>query len=116
MRKFFILFSLISLSLTAFAKDGKDAVKKPKIKWKDVALSEKEPVGCEELGKIDHDTNTFMTFSGKGFKEKAYKGIKKKVAKLGGDTFFVKDRMSVGNVATYEAVAYYCGEKNKTEK
>lgn len=38
---------------------------------KDVNIAETEPKGCTFLEKLDVDSGTWMTFSGKGFKEKS---------------------------------------------
>jgi hypothetical protein len=110
----FTLGAVIVLSFgnLCLAADEKSA-KRTKLKWKDVQVVETEPKVCEFIEKIDKDSNSFFTFSGKGFKEKALKGLKKKAGKLGANTVFITDKMIVGEVLNYEAKIYYCTEEQK---
>ena len=102
---------LISSNL-CFAADEK-AKKRPKLAWKDVQVVETDPKACEFIQKVDKDSNSFFTFSGKGFKEKALRGLKKKAGKLGANTVFITDKMIIEDVLNYEAKIYFCTEEQK---
>lgn len=102
---------LLSSSLS-FAADEK-AEKRPKLKWKEVEVVDTEPKACEFIEKLDKDSNMFFTFSGKGFKEKALRGLKKKAGKKGANTVFITDKMIIQDVLNYEANTYFCRAEQK---
>lgn len=101
------------LIATGIALAAGDKVKRPKLKWKDVAVVETEPKACEFIEKIDKDSNSFFTFSGKGFKEKALRGLRKKAGKLGGNTVLITDKMIIEDVLNYEAKVYFCTDEQR---
>jgi hypothetical protein len=109
-----LIFAAASfLFSTSFALGANDKVKRPKIKWKEVEIVETEPKACEFIEKVDKDSNMFFTFSGKGFKAKALRGLKKKAGKLGGNTVLITDKMIIEDVLNYEAKVYFCTQEQR---
>ncbi len=109
-------FTLIGATLLlskSFAFATSDKIKRPKLKWKEVEVVETEPKACEFIEKVDKDSNSFFTFSGKGFKEKALRGLKKKAGKIGGNTVLITDKMIIEDVLNYEAKVYFCTEEQR---
>lgn len=104
-----LTFTAAALLLgTSVSLGASDKVKRPKLKWKEVEVVETEPKACEFIEKVDKDSNSFFTFSGKGFKAKALRGLKKKAGKLGGNTVLITDKMIIEDVLNYEAKVYFC--------
>lgn len=101
-----ISFAIMVATPKVMAKE-----KPAKVKWKEVEIVDEEPKDCKFIEKLDVDSGTWMTFSGKGFKEKAQKKMKKAAGKAGANKVFITKEIMVGNVMNREANAYFCAEE-----
>ena len=108
-----VIICAASLLSNNICLGASDKIKRPKLKWKEVEVVETEPKSCEFIEKVDKDSNSFFTFSGKGFKEKALRGLKKKAGKLGGNTVLITDKMIIEDVLNYEAKVYFCTDEQR---
>lgn len=99
-----LFFVGLLLSRSSLAKETKFS----KVKWKEVKIAESEPKDCTFVEKLDIDSGTWMTFSGKGFKEKSERKIKKAAGKIGSNVVFITKETMIGTIMNREANAYRC--------
>lgn len=92
----------------AFEAQAKD--RKRETHWKDVVQLDTPPpkAQCEYLELLDVGSSSMFVFTAKQMRNRVNKRTQKKVAKIGGNAFYVVDKTKTADGTAYEAKAYYC--------